>query len=163
MTPGALLLGCALGCGLWMLVSLLIPQPAPSMSQRIAPYLLDVCAEARDLHYGPKRNLLVIAGIVLSPALLTLATKVDALLGGRDSQRIVFGRSGRQEEFEDYRLRRAVFVGTASVAGAPLGSALSPGVFDSSGCKPARWQCGGRTRGPWCHRWRSIAPSGETF
>lgn len=129
MTPGALLLGCALGCGLWMLVSLLIPQPAPSMSQRIAPYLLDVCAEARDLHYGPKRNLLVIAGIVLSPALLTLATKVDALLGGRDSQRIVFGRSGRQEEFEDYRLRRAVFVGTASVAGAPLGSALSPGYL----------------------------------
>jgi len=127
MTPEVLLLGWALGCGLWMLVSLLIPQPAPSMSERIAPYLLDVSAEARELHYGPERNPLVIAGIVLSPAVLTLATKVDVLLGGRDSQRIVFGRSGRWEEFEDYRLRRAVFIATASVAGALLGSALSLG------------------------------------
>jgi tight adherence protein C len=127
MTPEALLLGLALGCGLWMVISLLIPAPKPSLAQRIAPYLLDVSAEAREIHYGPERNPLVIAGIVLSPMLHTYAKRVDAVLGGRDSQRIVFGRSGRLEEFEDYRVRRAVFVGTAAAAGGLFGAALSLG------------------------------------
>ena len=127
MTTEALLLGLALGCGLWMVVSLLVPAPKPSLAQRIAPHLVDVSAAARVMHYGPERNPLVIAGIVLSPMLHTLATRVDAVLGGRDSQSIVFGRSGRLEEFEDYRVRRAVLVGAAAVTGALFGAVLSLG------------------------------------
>jgi len=127
MTPEVLLLGLVLGCGLWMVASLLIPAPKPSLAERIAPYLLDVSAEAREIHHRPERNPLVIAGIVLSPMLLTLATRVDAVLGGRDSQRVVFGRSGRLEKFEDYRLRRAAFVGIASMGGGLFGGALSLG------------------------------------
>lgn len=125
MTPATLLIGTALGCGLWMLVVLLIPAPKPTMAQRIAPYLLDVSAVAREIHGEPERHPLVVAGIVLSPALRASAERIDTLLGGRDSQRLVFERSGRVEEFEDYRVRRATVVSVSAVAGAVGGLLLS--------------------------------------
>lgn len=125
MMPEALLLGLLLGCGVWMVVAALIPAPRPSMAQQIAPYLLDVSATAREIYRRAERNPLVIAGIVLSPAVRSVAQRIDRLLGGRDSQYVVFGQSGHSEDFEDYRLTRTVIVSGAALAGALCGGVLS--------------------------------------
>jgi tight adherence protein C len=136
MMGEALILGLTLGSGLWLVMSLFLPQQTPTMAQRIAPYLLDVSREARAIHRTLVRDPLVIAGIVLSPGFRTLAHRVDSFLGGKDSQAIVYGRSGRGENYEDYRARRAVYLVTAGIAGALVAtmfSAVVGGPLSASG------------------------------
>jgi tight adherence protein C len=117
MTPEVLLLGSALGGGGWLVVSALLPAPRPTLAERVSPYLLDISAGAREIHYRTQQNPLVILGIVLSPMMRVMATAVDAVLGGRESQRIIFQHSGRVEMFEDYRILRVVYAVGAGIAG----------------------------------------------
>lgn len=132
MTPTTLVLGLCAGCGLWMLASLLIPPRKPTMAERIAPHLLDVSAEARRIFGATERHPLVVAGVVLSPTLRAWAERLDMLLGGRDSQRLVFERAGRQGDFDDFRVRRATFVSISGLVGALGGFLITAGSPFSS-------------------------------
>ena len=128
MTPEILLLGGTLGAGLWLLVALVIPRPKPTMAERIAPYLVDVSAEAREMTKRTESNPLVVMGIIFSPTVREWAERLDRFLGGRDSQRVLFDQSGRREDFDEHRARRALVVGVAGGGSALAGALLAPSL-----------------------------------
>lgn len=128
MTPEILLLGGTLGAGLWLLVALVIPRPKPTMAERIAPYLVDVSAKAREISERNESNPLVVMGIIFSPTVREWAEWLDRFLGGRDSQRVLFDQSGRREDFEEYRAGRALVVGGAGGGAALAGALLAPSL-----------------------------------
>ena len=121
MSAESLFWGMMLGAGLWMLVSAVLPPPSKTVLERVAPYLLDVSEAARDIHSPPLLNPLRIAGVVLSPVVVSVADKVDAVLGGKDGQRIVFDGAGVTETFESFRLRRSAHALMGALVGSLAG------------------------------------------
>ena len=126
MSVEALLLGSMMGLGLWLLASLAWSSRRPvTMTERIAPYLLDVSARAREIHNPPVDDPLMIAGKVIAPDIAVFITRVDRLLGGRKSQKLVYQQSGRVEPFEQFRHRRAFSAVVAALVGALAGAGVA--------------------------------------
>ena len=70
MTPESVAIGLALGVGLWSVVGTVVSRRAkPSLSERIAPALLDVSGLARQLHQPLLDDPISFAGYGLSPTL----------------------------------------------------------------------------------------------
>lgn len=128
MTPESVAIGLALGVGLWSVVGTVLWRRAkPSLSERIAPALLDVSGLARQLHQPLLDDPISIAGYVLSPTLSEWVTRLDLILGGSETQRLVFEASGRRESFATFRHHRVVAGVVAACAGVVAG-AVTAGV-----------------------------------
>jgi tight adherence protein C len=127
MTAVILLLGMLMGLGLWSLSGALWPVRPWNLSNRLAAELLDVSDVARALHRSRVEDPITVFGHLLSPGLHRLWRKMDALVGGRESQSLVFARSGRSESFGDFRAHRIamamVGLATGVLTGATIGLA----------------------------------------
>jgi tight adherence protein C len=78
-------LGIAFGLGLWTLLALVPRLGAPRLSRRIAPYLVDVSAEARAaVDHRPGEPASVLAGLA-GPVTGGLVRALSAILGGDDT------------------------------------------------------------------------------
>jgi tight adherence protein C len=138
VNSAVLIAAIALGFGLWSLVTVLWqPNPSSTWVSRLGPYLLDVSERARELHRPVIEDPLVVGGFVVGQGLKSWANRFDRLVGGRESQALLFDCSGRHESFGLFRTRRSLvalgwgLVGVvlgASVAGLAQMSALS-GAF----------------------------------
>lgn len=124
----ALLWGSLLGVGLWSLSRSLIPAPRPRLSNRIAPYLLDVSPVARDMVRTRHDDPVVVFGYLLSPTVSRFLARVDSLIGGSSTRAAALATTGSPETTAEFAARRAAsgVIGLAlgAVAGA-LGALLS--------------------------------------
>lgn len=128
----SLMLGGSLGFGLWLLVSLVPVLRRPLLLHRVAPYVLDVSAGARDLVARRRVNPARVLGVVASPVGDRVAPVVHAVLGAPDRIQRRLRQASTAEELTDFRgrqLRWSVLGGavgaTAGVAGAMQGGPVA--------------------------------------
>lgn len=116
----SLVLGASLGMGLWMLVSLVPILRRPLLLHRVAPYVLDVSAGARDLVARRRVDPARVLGVVASPVGDRLAPLVHAVLGAPDTIRRRLRQAASDEAPEEVRGRQLRW----GVLGAVVGTAL---------------------------------------
>jgi tight adherence protein C len=129
LTPLAVLCGLGGGLGLWLLVGLTPRLHRPSLATRVAPYVVEVSADARDLLDRRTANPLPVFGAMLEPVFGRAQRIVSALLGGSD----VIGHRLRQAALsisvEEFRSRQLVWAAGAAVVvivGAVAAGAVQP-------------------------------------
>lgn len=99
----ALLCGAMLGLGLWSLVSLAPRLSRPRLSDRVAPYVLDVSAEAR-LYVGRRSTDPVpVLGALFAPLFNRAAAMLSAVLGGRETITMRLRQSGSTKTLQQFR------------------------------------------------------------
>ncbi|MEO6200380.1 MAG: type II secretion system F family protein [Cryobacterium sp.] len=124
------LCGTALGVGLWSLVSLMPRLSRPRLANRLAPYLLDVSAEARAFVGRQSVDPIPVLGAVFSPAFHGLRGAMSALLGGADATGHRLRQSGSTRSVDAFRSEQLAWAlvslagATAAVLGLPALRAL---------------------------------------
>jgi len=124
MTPllgAALLAGLGLGTGLWLLVSLAPRLGRPRLAARLAPYLVDISAEARAMTTTRRSDPLPVMGAVLSPLAEQGQRMLTATLGGDQVIRTRLRQSGSAVTLAGHRTRQLL----GALLGAALGLALA--------------------------------------
>lgn len=116
--------GLALGLGLWSIVSLLPRLSRPTLVSRVAPYVLDVSAEARRLVSRTPSDPMPVLGAVLSPPIAAAAHVVGELAGGAESTAQRLRQAGLAMSVTDFRSRQLVW----SAVGGALGVAIAIGA-----------------------------------
>jgi len=109
--------GLALGLGLWSIVSLLPRLSRPTLASRVAPYVLDVSAEARRLVSRTPSDPLPVLGAVLSPPITALARVVGEVAVGAESTAQRLRQAGLAMSVTDFRSRQLVWAAIAGGVG----------------------------------------------
>lgn len=122
-----LLLGAALGLGLWSLVSLAPRLGRPSLASRVGPYVADFSAGARWMLDRRTVEPLPIIGALVSPGLDRLRRGLGQLLGGNATVALRLRQSGSSLPVEAFRSRQLAW----ALAGAALGILASLALADS--------------------------------
>ena len=119
--------GSVLGLGLWSLVSLTPRLSRPRLANRLAPYLLDVSAEAR-LYVGRRSvDPIPVLGTLFSPVFDALAQALATVLGGADVIERRLRQAGSTRTVDAFRSEQLVWalIGAAGAlllaVGTPLG------------------------------------------
>jgi tight adherence protein C len=126
----AIACGIGLGLGLWSLTSRLPAFARPRLATRIAPYLLDVSAEARRLRDRLPADPVPVIGVLAVPLLEGFQRAFGAVLGSPGGTALRLRRAGLDRSVEGHRLRQlgctaagAVVLGGVAVLGGLSGSA----------------------------------------
>ncbi|WP_010206324.1 type II secretion system F family protein [Salinibacterium sp. PAMC 21357] len=117
----ALVTGIIGGLGLWSILSLIPRLSRPTLATRVAPYVIDVSAGARE-HLVPRSvGPLPVLGVLLVPVMRWLRDTLASVVGG--SEQIVrrLRQSGSELTLEAYRSQQLLSV---------LGGAMAGVVFD---------------------------------
>ncbi len=119
MTPllgAALLAGLGLGTGLWLLVSTAPRLGRPRLANRLAPYLVDVSAEARAMTEARRSDPLPVIGALLAPVAEAGRGMLDTVLGGEAIIRTRLRQSGSALTVAGHRTRQlfGALLGAAS-------------------------------------------------
>lgn len=136
MTPTtalAVLTGAALGSGLWLLVSIAPRIGRPRLTARLAPYLVDVSAEARRMTRPRSADPLPVVGALIAPVVEGLGRALDGVLGGAPLIRTRLRQAGSTMTVAGHRARQLL----GSALGAAVGAAA--GILagrDGSGLLP---------------------------
>lgn len=124
MTPllgAALLAGLGLGTGLWLLVSATPRFGRPRLANRLAPYLVDVSAEARAMTEARRSDPLPVIGALFAPAAEAGRGMLDSVLGGETVIRTRLRQSGSALTVQGHRTRQLF----GALLGAASGIALA--------------------------------------
>lgn len=124
MTPTialALLAGAALGAGLWLLVSLAPRVGRPRLATRLAPYLVDVSEEARQMTRPRSSDPLPVVGAVLAPLVDGLARTLEGVLGGAPVIRTRLRQAGSESTVAGHRSRQLLGAAIGAAVGAVAG------------------------------------------
>lgn len=129
LAPLAILCGLGLGLGLWLLVSLAPRLSRPSLSARVAPYVVDVSADARELLDRRTADPLPVFGAMLEPITSRARRAVTSLMGGNELVAIRLRQAGSSMTVEELRSRQLLWAtaasGIAVVASLAFGSIQS--------------------------------------
>lgn len=117
----ALFCGCALGIGLWSIVSTLPRLSRPRLAQRLAPYILDVSAEARAFLGRTTVDPIPVLGSLFAPAFGAIKRLLSAVLGGADGIERRLHQSGSERTVDQFRSEQVVW---ALCAGAGAGAVV---------------------------------------
>ncbi|MDO7881413.1 type II secretion system F family protein [Salinibacterium soli] len=139
VTAWAVVAGTGLGLGLWMLASMLPRLNRPRLARRVAPYLQDVSAGAREFLAPPPPGPLPVLSLLLRPVADPLFRLLGSLLGGPEQVARRLRQAGSRLSVEAFRsqqvlsgiLGAVVGVGVAIVA-AHVGPAVQ--VVLVAGC-----------------------------
>jgi len=118
------LFGLVLGVGLWSIVSTLPRLSRPSLSLRVAPYVVDISDAARAIVDRRPASPLPVFGLVLAPLVVRLTGVLNAVLGGSDSTLKRLRQAGRLQTIEEFRTRQLVW----GAAGAGVGALVALGI-----------------------------------
>ena len=124
----AVLCGSGLGVGLWSLISLTPRLTRPRLIDRVAPYILDVSAEARSVVARRTVNPIPILGSVFSPLFAALTRGLSSLLGGGETIARRLHQSGSVKTVEEFRSGQLVWALLGCAAGTVATVALLPGL-----------------------------------
>jgi len=109
--------GAAGGLGLWSVLSLAPRLSRPTLATRVAPYVMDVSAGARE-HIAPRSvGPLPVLGILLVPTVRWLRSTLAAVVGGGDQIARRLRQAGSEMSTETYRSQQLL----ALLSGALLG------------------------------------------
>ncbi|QCR18921.1 type II secretion system F family protein [Agrococcus sp. SGAir0287] len=118
----SLVLGATLGLGLWSLVSLVPVLRRPRLLHRVAPYVLDVSAGARDLVARRTVDPTRVVGVVAAPVSDRLSPVVHALLGSPGAVAARLRRARSPLTLERFRARQLVWGLIGAIVGAAVGA-----------------------------------------
>lgn len=121
MIAWAIACGVVLGLGLWTVASLAPRMSRPRLARRIAPYLTDVSAFARESLTPPPPGPLPIVGVLLAPGLARGQRVLDRLLGGSEVTARRLRQSGSPLNLAAFRSRQLLWC----LAGSALGIAVA--------------------------------------
>ncbi len=105
----AVLLGIALGVGLWSLSSLVPRLSRPRLVDRVAPYIIDVSEGARAFLGRRTIEPLPVLGALLSPSFGRLRGRLDRILGGSDTLHMRLRQSGSSLGLDGYRSQQLIW------------------------------------------------------
>lgn len=128
----AVVAGLGLGFGLWSLISLTPRFSRPRLARRIAPYLQDVSAGARDALAPAPPGPLPVVGVLLEPLASRARRILGALLGGPGPVATRLRQSGSTLTVEAFRSQQLLWglvgsslgVGIAVAVRSPFGVAI---------------------------------------
>jgi len=112
----AVVVGVTLGFGLWMLVSLAPRLGRPTLATRIAPYVVDLSSEARDLLQRTTANPLPVFGMLFEPVMHTIQTFLDHLIGGTEITEKRLRQAGLNSSAAVFRSRQVIWAVLGAVA-----------------------------------------------
>ena len=121
----ALALGITAGVGLWSVTASLPALGRPRLATRLAPYLLDVSAEARRLQRPAVIDPVPVLGLLAAPALDLFQRAFGSLLGSSGGAAVRLARAGRGWSVEGYRLRQLLWAVSGGLAGTGLGAVVA--------------------------------------
>lgn len=113
----AIALGVLLGLGLWTLVALLPRMGASRLGERVAPYVLDVSAEARELRMSRGGEPASVIAELLGPLLERVAHGVATLLGGDGTVARRLRQAGESTSVAAFRARQLLWAAGAAAVG----------------------------------------------
>ncbi|MFM9920040.1 type II secretion system F family protein [Lacisediminihabitans sp. H27-G8] len=118
----AVLCGLGLGLGLWSLASLVPRLSRPRLTARVAPYVVDVSAGARELLGRRTVDPLPVVGALFGPAFERLRTLLGSALGGGATIELRLRQSSSPLTVEAFRSRQLAWGIGAALLGlvAPL-------------------------------------------
>ncbi len=125
LTGWGLACGLMLGVGLWALASLLPRLSRPSLSSRVAPYLIDVSPGARELLSRRTVDPLPVIGLLLWPLFAHLRSLLGRLLGGNSTLELRLRQSGSALSVESFRSRQLIWTISGLAIGALVTAVLS--------------------------------------
>jgi len=100
--------GAVLGLGLWSLVSVFPRLSRPRLVDRLAPYLLDVSAEARAVVGRTTVDPIPVLGTLFVPVFGRLRRGLAALLGGSGNVERRLRQSGSRRSLDEFRSQQLV-------------------------------------------------------
>jgi tight adherence protein C len=121
----ALACGLALGLGLWSLVSLLPRLSRPRLLARVAPYVLDVSADARDFHSRAPADPLPVIGMLFAPVLSWLGRVAGTVLGDAETTTRRLRQAGSRLSVAEFRSRQIVWGAIGAGSGIVVALAIS--------------------------------------
>jgi tight adherence protein C len=116
----AVLCGVVLGVGLWSLVSLTPRLRKPRLRDRVAPYVLDISADARAFMQRRSVDPVPVLGTLFSPLLERLTRLLSSLLGGAEVTERRLRQSGSAWTIRQFRSQQAVWTVLGFAAGIGL-------------------------------------------
>jgi tight adherence protein C len=124
LVPLAILAGLGGGLGLWLLVSLTPRLSRPSLVTRVAPYVIDVSLDARELLDRQTADPLPVFGAMLEPVAGRVRSVLDSVLGGRDLIERRLRQAGLTISVDAFRSRQLLWATSAAAIAIVLGLAL---------------------------------------
>jgi tight adherence protein C len=117
--------GLALGVGLWLLVSLVPRLRRPSLLVRVAPYVFDVSATARDSAVRRTANPLPVFSALFDAPRQSARRLLDVVAGGHDVTVLRLRQAGLALTAEGFRSRQLVWAAIAGSAGVVITSLVA--------------------------------------
>ncbi len=119
------LFGLTLGLGLWSLASLVPRLSRPRLAARVAPYVVDVSAGARELLSRRTVDPLPVVGALFAPAYQRLRSLLGSALGGGATIELRLRQSSSAHTVEAFRSRQLSWGLGAAVLGLAVSLALT--------------------------------------
>lgn len=113
-------LGIGIGLGLWILVSLVPQLAAPRLARRLAPYLVDISAEARVIRDGLAAEPGSVVVGLISPLVARVRRGIALVLGGDDAVERRLRQAGSVMSVDGFRSRQLVWAACGLAAGIAL-------------------------------------------
>ena len=126
LTGWGVLCGIGLGLGLWSLASIVPRLSRPRLATRVAPYVVDVSAGARDLLSRRTVDPLPVVGDLFAPAFLWLRSLLGSVLGGGATIELRLRQSSSPLTVEAFRSRQLEWAIGAALLGLAVPLALTP-------------------------------------
>ncbi|MGO4692355.1 type II secretion system F family protein [Glaciibacter sp. 2TAF33] len=125
----AVFCGTTLGLGLWSLVSITPRLSRPRLVDRVAPYILDVSAEARAFVGRRTVDPIPVLGALFAPVVGRVTRAFAEVVGGADTIKRRLHQSGSSKSVEQFRSEQLVVGLVALVVGASV-VVLLPSIHD---------------------------------
>lgn len=109
--------GVALGLGLWSILATLPRFSRPRLADRVAPYLVDVSEEARELTARTTVHPLPVIGALVQPVWGGARRGISRTLGGGATIAVRLRQSGSSHSVDDFRSRQMVWAVTGLIVG----------------------------------------------
>lgn len=124
--------GVGLGFGLWTLASLAPRMSRPRLARRVAPYLVDISAGARDAVAPAPPGPLPVIGVLIEPLAARGRRALGSVLGGSETVARRLRQAGSPLSVDGFRSQQLLWglaggvVGVAAAVGASRIQAISP-------------------------------------